>query len=207
MVWPWIPGKRPWGILARFLQTASKPRTSDSITIFLAPLGEAPQERRLRQSIVDRPAPASNAVLALSRTSHCAGVELFPMPGNRGIGRSTNLATFSETNSGAKLSLTVGAAHSAIQSMYPHYVGSSSLEPSRRHLTSLRHWRARRTPAFSIHAVNCFKILHLCTRHRALHNSNHSLLYRTVHIWSASTGKTNLQSGRNGNCMTGGVLY
>jgi hypothetical protein len=59
------------------------------------------------------------------------------------------------------------AAHRAIQPMYPHYVDSSRLEPSRRHLTSLGNWRARRTPAFSVPAVNCFKIL----RSRATHSA------------------------------------
>jgi hypothetical protein len=88
------------------------------------------------------------------------------MSSNRGIGRSTNLATFSENQSGRKAA--AGAAHIAIQPMYPHYVGSSSLEkPSRRHLTSFEHWRARRTPAFSVPAVNCFKILHFHARHSA----------------------------------------
>jgi hypothetical protein len=72
-----------------------------------------------------------------------------------------------ERSTRTKLSLTVGAAHSAIKPMYPHYEGSSSLEPSCRHLTFLGNWRARRTPAFSMPAVNCFKILHFRARHSA----------------------------------------
>jgi hypothetical protein len=46
--------KRPWGILERFLQTASNPRTSNSAAIMGCLWARPHEERRLGRSIVDR---------------------------------------------------------------------------------------------------------------------------------------------------------
>jgi hypothetical protein len=75
-----------------------------------------PQARRLRRSIVDSPVPASNAVLAPSRISHCRRLRYFAMPGN--APRAPHGDTIKSANS-ADLEIDVSALYLSVAPRRP----------------------------------------------------------------------------------------